>query len=49
MLSEIYVECMENSNSLIIENSSILNLHSLENIVFDLVDDLSVLIVRLYD
>jgi hypothetical protein len=32
-----------------IENSSILNLHSLENIVFDLVDDLSVLIVRLYD
>jgi hypothetical protein len=45
----IYVERMENSNSLMIENSSILNLHSLQNIVFDLVDDLSVLIVRLYD
>jgi hypothetical protein len=40
---------MENSDSLMIENSSILNLHSLENIVFNLVDDLSVLIVRLYD
>jgi hypothetical protein len=45
----IYVEPMEKSNSLMIENSSILNLHSLQNIVFDLVDDLSVLIVRLYD
>jgi hypothetical protein len=45
----IYVELMENSNSLMIENSSILNLHSLQNIVFDLVDDSSVLIVRLYD
>jgi hypothetical protein len=40
---------MENSNSLMIENNSILNLHNLENIVFNLVDDLSVLIVRLYD
>jgi hypothetical protein len=45
----IYVELMENSNSLMIENSSILNLHSLQNIVIDLVDDSSVLIVRLYD